>query len=407
MTAYRDAPEPPRTPWGYVILLGALTAFAPMSIDMYLPSLPTIGAALAASSGQTQATVSAFLAGMAIGQVFYGPASDRFGRRAPILFGIAVYVAASAACALATSPEMLIGARFVQALGGCAGAVVARAAVRDRFGHVETARMLSLLMLVMGLAPVLAPMAGGAVLLLAGWRAIFWVLAAFGLIVGAAAFFKLEESRSEATARQARAEHPIRAYLNLFKQRRIVGYTLAGAFNGAALFTYISASPDLLIGTYKIPAAHFGWVFGANAAGLIGAGQVNRLILRWRTPDSVLRISSLVAAGVAGLLAAAAVTGLGGAWSVLVLLFALLATYGFVQGNATAGALNVDPLRGGSTSALMGAMSFATGAVASTASGLLHDGTARPMALIMLAAMIGSALALRFLALPPDRPAQA
>ena len=150
-----------RTPWGLVILLAALTAFAPMSIDMYLPSLPAIGVGLGASAAQTQATVAAFFGGMAVGQFFYGPASDRFGRRGPILVGCAIYVAASVLCALATSGQMLIAARFVQALGGCAGGVVARAIVRDRFNHTETARVLSLLTLIMGLAPILAPLLGG------------------------------------------------------------------------------------------------------------------------------------------------------------------------------------------------------------------------------------------------------
>jgi DHA1 family bicyclomycin/chloramphenicol resistance-like MFS transporter len=398
------ASKPDRTPWGLVILLGSLTAMGPLAIDMYLPSLPTIGGDLRATASQTQATVSSFLAGMALGQFLYGPASDRLGRKGPILVGTAIFIAASAACALATTPEQLIVGRFVQALGACAGGVVSRAVVRDRFDHTETARMLSLLMLIMGLAPILAPLGGGLLLAVGGWRLIFWFMAAFGVAVGLAAWFRMTESRSEETAAHARSEHPVRAYAELLKQRRLLGYGLAGALNGATLFTYISSSPELLIQIYKIPAAQFGWVFGLNAAGVIGANQVNRHLLRRRTPDQVLARSSLVAVGFAGALTLVAVTGLGGMWTVLPLLFALLATYGFIQGNTMAGALSVDPRRAGSISALQGGLAFAAGAGASALAGIFHDGTPRPMAIVMLLSMAGSAAALHLMALPRKAP---
>jgi DHA1 family bicyclomycin/chloramphenicol resistance-like MFS transporter len=398
--------ERERTPWGLVILLGALTAMGPLAIDMYLPSLPSIGADLHASSGETQGTVAAFLTGMAFGQFLYGPASDRLGRRPPILVGIAIYILASVACALASSAPLLIAGRFVQALGACSGAVVARAVVRDRFGHVETARMLSLLMLVMGLAPILAPLLGGALLTLGGWRLNFWFMAAFGVLLGLAAFLRMKESRSAETAAHARSEHPFRAYLALLQEPRLVGYALAGALNGACLFTYISASPELVIQTYHVPPQAFGWVFGANAVGIIGANQVNRHLLRRTTPDRVLARASLAALAFAVLLALAAITGIGERWTILPLLFLVLASYGLMQGNTTAGALNVDPRRAGSISALMGGLSFGTGALASSLAGALHDGTPRPMALIMLTALAGSALALHGLALRPQRLAQ-
>lgn len=383
-----------------MFLLGSLTAFAPMSIDMYLSALPTMGVALSASVGQQQATLAAFLAGMAIGQFLYGPASDRLGRRGPILVGAGVYVVASIACALAATPEWLIGARFVQALGGCAGAVVARAVVRDLFDHTETARMLSLLTLIMGLAPILAPAAGTVVLALAGWRAIFWVLAAFGLAVGLAIHFRLKESRNEATAAQARSESPLRAYRALLGERRLIGYALAGALNGAVLFTYISSSSGLMMGTYGFSPTVYTLLFGFNAVGVIGAGQVNRMLLRRTTPDQVLRRAGLAATGFGILLMLVAATGFGGMFTVLPLLFCALATYGLMAGNTMAGALSIDPRRAGSISALMGGMSFGSGALASWAGGALHDGTATPMAAVMLTCLLGSGAALRFLALP-------
>ncbi|HYE44348.1 MAG TPA: Bcr/CflA family efflux MFS transporter, partial [Caulobacter sp.] len=246
MTQAPDAlPPPAPTPWGLVILLGAMTAFAPMSIDMYLPAQVAIAGSLGASQAQVELTLSTFLAGMAIGQFFYGSASDRFGRKTPVLVGCAVYVVASVICAVSNSIEALVGARFLQALGGCAGGVIARAIVRDNFDHRDTARILSLLMLVMGLAPILAPMAGSAVLAIADWRAIFWCLAAFGVAIALAVIFRLPESRSEETAAQARLENAFQAYAALLVQPRLIGYLSPVALPvvvGGKLVNYVFVS---------------------------------------------------------------------------------------------------------------------------------------------------------------------
>jgi len=400
-------PPPAAVPWRLVLLLGALTAFAPMSIDMYLSSLPEIGHSLSARPDQTQATLAAFFAGMAIGQFVYGPLSDRLGRRGPLLTGIGVYIVASLACAVAPSIHALIGARFVQALGGCAGAVVARAVVRDRFGHTDTARVLSLMMLIMGLAPVLAPQLGGVIQAFAGWRVVFWVQVVFGLAVGAWVLAGLKESRSAETLAQARSENPLKAYIALLGLRRLVGYALAGALNGAVLFTYISGAPDLVMGIYGHTPLVFNLIFAFNAVGIIGASQVNRLLLRRNLPDEVLSKASIASIAAAFLLTVAAWTGWGGQWTVLPLLFASLSLYGLMGGNTMAGALSVDPRRAGSISALMGSASFGAGALASWAGGLLHDGTPRPVAVVMFACLVGSALAIFFLALPVARKAQA
>ncbi|PVM86651.1 multidrug effflux MFS transporter [Caulobacter endophyticus] len=406
MTSVATA-SPSATPWRLVLLLGALTAFAPMSIDMYLSSFPAIGQTLKAGPEEVQLTLATFFAGMAIGQFLYGPASDRLGRRAPILLGVVIYTIASLTCALAPNIEVLLGARFVQALGGCAGAVVARAVVRDRFDHAETARVLSLMTLIMGLAPVLAPQLGGLIFALAGWRAVFGVMALFGLAIGLWVLLGLKESRSEETAAQARAENPLRAFGLLLRKKRLVGYGIAGALNGSVLFTYISTSPDLVMGTYGHSPLVFNIVFAANAVGIIGASQVNRLLLRRFKPDEVLTRASLISTALALVLTFFAWTGLGGEWTVLPLLFLALSTYGLMSGNTMAGALSVDPRRAGSISALMGGVSFGAGAVAAWAAGLLHDGTPRPIAAVMFACLVGSGLAIFLLAVPRKSAASA
>ena len=370
---------------------------------MYLPSLPAIGRALHATPAAMQQTVAAFFIGMAIGQLIYGPLSDRLGRRFPLLFGLIGYVLATLGCALATSETMLIILRVAQALTGCAGMVIARAIVRDRFAYNEVLHIFSLLSLVMGLAPILAPLLGGWVLAAAGWRWIFGFQVVFGATVAAAAFFILPESRSAETAAHARGETPLRSYIALFRQPRLMGFVLTGAFSGAALFTYVAASPDILIGIYHVPPSRFGLFFGLNAFGLIGATQVNARLARRVPFEVILGWANLAVFGASLLLVLDAVTGFGGLAGIMGPMFLVMASFGFNQSNATVGALGVDPLRTGAISSLFGAASFGAGAIAAALAGALRDGTPRPMAFVIAGTLLCAVVTLRTLA-PARRP---
>lgn len=377
-------------------ILGALSAFAPMSIDMYLPSLPAIAREFEATTASTQLTLSAFFLGLAIGQVLYGPLADRFGRRPPLYFGLALYVLASAGCALAPDIESLMALRFVQAFGGCAGVVIARAAVRDLFDQQGSARMLSMMMLVMGAAPMLAPLAGGWLAATVGWRAIFWSLAGFGVACMAFTLTGLPETRPEFTVRSG-VGGALRGYGRLLADRRFLGYTLAGGFAQAGMFAYISGSPFVFIGVYGVPAQAYGWLFGVNALGLIAASQVNaRLVARLGSDRLLARANA--ANAVFGLaLAVAAWTGTGGFVGLLVPLFGYVASLGFSFPNAAAGAMAPFPEQAGSASALLGTVQFTIAAGAGAIVGMAHDGTALPMAAVIAACGITAFAAQRSL----------
>jgi len=381
-------------------MLGALTGVGPMSIDMYLPGLPAIGRELHAGAASVQQTVAAFFIGIALGQVFYGTLSDRFGRRGPLLFGISLYFLASIGCALSNSIGMLIGFRVLQALGGCAGMVIPRAVVRDRFKHHEVMHVLSMLMLVMGLAPILAPLIGGFVLQTLGWRSIFWIQVMFAASVGAGVLLTLPESRSAATAAQARGEHPVQSYLGLIGRPRLMGYVLTGAFSGSALFVYVATSPDIVIGHFHVRPENFGWVFGINAFGFIGCSQVNARLARRYRSDLILKWANLGAFSGALVLLVDAVTGFGGLVGFILPMFVVMASLGFTQPSSTAGALGEDPNRAGATSALLGATGFGGGALAAALAGLGRDGTARPMALVLTVSLALSVVCLRTLVRP-------
>jgi len=388
---------------GTILLLGSLTAIGAMSIDLYLPSLPAIGRDFAVDAATVQRSMSAFFIGMAVGGLIYGPVSDRFGRRPALLAGIVLYIVASIGCAAAPTIDWLIAGRFVQALGACSGQVLARAIVRDRYHHQDSARIFSLLTLVLGVAPMIAPTIGAWLVTFTSWRSIFGVLAVVALLIGAAVAARLTESRSAATAAQAARESVLGSFALLLRRRRLIGYLLAGALNGATLFAYIASAPDLLITQFGFSPRAFAIAFAVIAVGVIGSSQVNRGLLGRYDSNRILGVASLAGvAGGAGLVVAAVI---GVQWGVLAMLFVTLSSFGFIAANATAGALGVDPLRAGATSALIGSASFGMGALAATIAGAFHDGTPVPMAIVMAVSLAGAALALHTLALPRSAPA--
>ena len=270
-----------------ILILGALSAFGPLAIDFYLPGFPAMAQAFATDEKHIQLTLAVYFLGLSIGQLVYGPIADRFGRRVPLLVGVGLFTAASFACAFAPSLDWLIGARFVQALGGCAGMVLSRAIVSDKCDAVGSAKVFSQLMLVMGLAPILAPMLGGLLVNLYGWQAIFIVLTCFSALAALAVALGLPESLPANVPRQP-LSGALRQYGRLLKDREYLGHALTGGIAMAGMFAYIAGSPFVFIQLYGVPAEHYGWLFGSNAAGFILVAQVNARLLAKRGPAFLL-----------------------------------------------------------------------------------------------------------------------
>lgn len=367
------------------LILGALSAFTPLAVDMYLPGLPELERTLQTDSGGVQRTLSVFFLGLAIGQLILGPLSDRYGRRAPLLVGNLLYIAASVACALVPNIDALIAARFVQAFGSCAGMVISRAMVRDLFEPREGARVMSLLMLVTGVAPILAPLVGGYVLALFDWHAIFWLLAGFATLVMIAARLWLRETRGPQPQMRLTFGSALGVYADLLTTRRYMGYTLASSLGMGGLFSYIAASPFVFIDLYHLSPQAYGWIFGINAVGIIGFSQVNRALLRRFSLDQVLIVALFAMAGAGLLLLACAVFSLGGVWGVWIPLFLYITSLGAVLPNAAASAMATEAHRAGSAAALIGTLQFGLGAVTSGLVSLLAISPALGLGMIVAA----------------------
>jgi DHA1 family bicyclomycin/chloramphenicol resistance-like MFS transporter len=364
----------------FVLVLGGLSAFGPLSIDMYLPALPRMADDLHAADTTVQLTLSAFIVGLALGQLVLGPLSDALGRRRPLLVGLVLYVVGSVLCAVSPDAWLLVAARGVQSLGAAAGIVIARATVRDLFSGTAMTKFFSTLMLVSGLAPILAPLIGGQLLNWTSWRGVFVVLTAFGaLLLAVVVFFFPEPSSSRSPARLGQV---MRTYGRLALDRSFAGYALASGLLFASMFAYISGSSFALQGVYGLSPQAYSVVFGLNGVGIVLAGQLNGRLVGRVSERALLRSGLLL-----GVFGGAFV--LLSAWArlplpvLLVALFLLVSSIGLVMPNASSLALASHARSAGAASALLGVLQFVVGAVATPLVGLGGPGTAVPMAATM------------------------
>jgi DHA1 family bicyclomycin/chloramphenicol resistance-like MFS transporter len=365
-----------------VVLLGSMTAFGPFSIDMYLPAFPSLSADLHAGPSAVQLTLTACLIGLAAGQLVAGPLSDTLGRRRPLLVGLVVYTVLSAACVFAPSVYLLAVLRLAQGFGGAAGIVIAGAAVRDRYAGVAMARFLSTLMLVNGLAPIVAPVIGGQLLRVVSWRGVFVVLTGIGLVLLLACLAWFDESLPPERRRPGSLGDTVRSFGQLLRDRAFAGYALSGGLAVAAMFAYISGSSFVLQDIFGLSPQLFGLVFGTNAFGIIAVGQLNRWLLGRCMPRSLLAVS-LCTSTAGGVLLLVAVLAGWGLPAILPALFAVVASVGVVLPNTRALAMADYPDRAGTASALLGVLQFAIGGLVAPLIGIGGTGTAVPMAVVI------------------------
>jgi DHA1 family bicyclomycin/chloramphenicol resistance-like MFS transporter len=406
--AARAHPGTGRTGLLVTLILGGLTATPPLAMDMYLPSLPEVTESLHAPAATVQLTLTACLAGMALGQLAVGPMSDRWGRKRPLLIGLAVYVVATALCALAPTVELLVAFRLAQGLAGAAGIVIARAVVRDLYDGVAMARFFSTLMLIGGVAPIVAPLIGGQILRVTDWRGVFVVLTAVGALLAGFVWAKLPETLPPAERHGGGVGEALRSMRALLADRSFTGYMLTGGFAFAALFAYISASPFVVQEIYGASPQTFSLLFGVNSVGLVVVGQINGKVLVGRVGlDRVLGVglAVVIAAATALLLMALGAFGEVGLAPVAAALFVLMSAMGLTLPNTQALALMRVRHAAGSASALLGTSSFLIGAVASPLVGVAGEDTAVPMAVVQLAAALVALACFVGMCRPSSEPA--
>ena len=378
-----------------ILMLGLLSAIGPFSIDMYLPGFKAIAIDFNTDIEYIQLSLTSFFIGIASGQIIYGPLLDRFGRKTPLIIGLLIYIGASIGCVFIQSADGLIILRFIQALGSCVGMVASRAMVRDYFPVSETAKIFSLLMLVIGVSPILAPTMGGYIIDIWGWHYIFVFLTVLTVLILLGVIFVLPKSKSDPTL-SLMPVPIVKGFMEVLKTRQFIIYAIAGGMASSGMYAYLSGSPFVMMEIYGLSEKQYGWVFALIAAGLITTSQLNNFMLKRLKSESIAKFALMIQAIVGFTMLVLAVTNLLTLYAIVFLIFCFLACQGFVFPNTSALALNPFSKSAGSASALLGSIQLAIGAIASVLVSVLHDNTNIPMISIMAACAIFSYFILLF-----------
>lgn len=373
-----------------ILILGLLSAIGPFSIDMYLPAFPDIAKGLNTTESKVLLSLSSFFIGISAGQLIYGPLLERFGRKKPLYVGLAIYLLASLGCAMAASVNALITLRLLQALGGCVGMVAARAMVRDLFDVKENAKVFSLLMLVVAVSPIIAPTAGGYVTALLGWRWVFILLMIINAITIVGIYFLLPESKKPDPNFSLKPVPIINNFASVIKHPQFYTYALTAAISAAGLYAYIGGSPSVFMGTYHVTEKQYGWIFALIAMGLIGASQLNSVMLKTYTSEQIIKVALACQSTIGLLLVVLSLLGWNDLFITIFLIFLFLCCQGFTFPNASALSLAPFGHNAGSASALLGAIQMSIGACTSALVSVFQNKTALPMAGVMSCCAIGA-----------------
>jgi len=372
-----------RTKFFTILILGMLSAIGPFSIDMYLPGFPAIAADLHTTVAKIGLSLSSFFIGISAGQLLYGPLLDRFGRKRPLYIGISGYLLASIGCAVCTSVNALIVLRLLQALGGCAGMVAARAMVRDLFPVEENAKIFSLLMLVVGVSPIIAPTLGGYVTSAFGWHWVFVILTIMSAFTLAAIYFVLPESRKPDPTISLLPHSIIKSFLSVIKTPQFYTYAFTGSIAAAGLYAYIAGSPHVFMELFKVTERQYGWIFATIALGLIISSQFNSILLRTFTSEQIIRVALFCQSLTGITLFVGTLYHFVDLFSTIFLILIFLSCQGFTFPNSSALSMAPFSKNAGSASALLGAIQLGIGSVTSAIVSFLTSNSALPMAGVM------------------------